>query len=137
MPNWLRSLKIWFSDYRWYRRWYGGKWLRYVTSLSMGPVWLLSHEHCGCGMYIIGQENYVDGSTIVKKGPYTENPKCVVCGSSIRHEWLNGDYSLLLCEDPRCLDVYADATKEDRKIMIARNCCRFSRYDLLRERACV
>lgn len=40
----------------------------------------------------------------VKHGPFVENPKCKFCKTEISHEWLNGDYSLLVCDNKKCLD---------------------------------
>jgi len=54
--NWLKANKWRFLDYKWYRKWYGGKWKYCLTSLSMGPVWIPNHEHCGCFMMILVME---------------------------------------------------------------------------------
>ena len=37
-------------------------------------------------------------------GPFVEEPKCIICNADIPHEWLGGDYSLLLCDKKECLD---------------------------------
>ncbi len=37
-------------------------------------------------------------------GAYIDNPKCQICGNNISHEYLDGDYSLLMCENTECWD---------------------------------
>lgn len=41
-------------------------------------------------------------------GKYVENPKCKICGKELTHEWLDGDYSLLLCDSKECFDKYGE-----------------------------
>lgn len=40
----------------------------------------------------------------VKHGVFEEYPKCKICNCSITHEWLDGDYSLLMCGKKECWD---------------------------------
>lgn len=39
----------------------------------------------------------------VKYGIFIKNPKCCICNVSLTHEWLDGDYTLLLCGNKECL----------------------------------
>lgn len=68
-PWWLWMLIIGFACYgvydcthlsrhRWYRRWKGGKWGLWQTSLPMAAVWLNQWERPGCGEYMIEQEDW-------------------------------------------------------------------------------
>lgn len=44
----------------------------------------------------------------VVHGNYTKEPKCKICNTDLSHEWLNGDYTLLVCDSSICLDkMYA------------------------------
>jgi len=36
--SWLLNNKHNFSDYKWYRKWYGGSWVRWHT-VATSPVW--------------------------------------------------------------------------------------------------
>ncbi len=40
------------------------------------------------------------------KGTYVENPTCSMCGARLKHEWLAGDYSMLICKDEKCWDKW-------------------------------
>lgn len=51
----------------------------------------------------------------VVHGEYVENPTCSMCGSRIKHEWLAGDYTLLICQSAECYDKWT-ALKEDERI---------------------
>jgi len=31
-------------------------------------------------------------------GTFVEEPKCKICNTDIPHEWLGGDYTLLMCD---------------------------------------
>ncbi len=48
----------------------------------------------------------------IKHGTYIEDPKCKVCGCDVSHEWLAGDYSLIVCEKPKCLQAIEKAKPE-------------------------
>lgn len=37
-------------------------------------------------------------------GTFVEEPKCKICNVDIPHEWLGGDYSLLMCCKKECWD---------------------------------
>ncbi len=37
-------------------------------------------------------------------GTFVEEPKCKICETDISHEWLDGDYSLLMCDKKECWD---------------------------------
>ena len=50
---------IHLSQYRWYRKWKGGKWGLWVTSLPMAPVWLNQWERPGCGQFMLRQEDWI------------------------------------------------------------------------------
>ena len=56
--NWFRKNKWRFSEYLWYRKWYGGNWVKWRTSLPMVDVWLIEGEHCGCAMKVVATESY-------------------------------------------------------------------------------
>ena len=43
----------------------------------------------------------------VKHGPYVTDPRCEICNDAVPHEWLDGDYSAIVCEKKKCLDEYA------------------------------
>jgi hypothetical protein len=38
-------------------------------------------------------------------GTFIENPKCKICGCDIPHEWLAGDYTLLMCAKKECWEI--------------------------------
>jgi len=58
MRKFLMKKKYLFSQYKFYRKWHGGKWKLCYTSLCMHSVWLLEHEHCGCLLKILDRESY-------------------------------------------------------------------------------
>ncbi len=35
---------------------------------------------------------------------FVEEPKCKICNVDITHEWLDGDYTLLMCDKIECWD---------------------------------
>jgi hypothetical protein len=37
-------------------------------------------------------------------GPFVEEPKCKICNVCISHKWLDGDYTLLMCDKKECWD---------------------------------
>ena len=45
----------------------------------------------------MSNENIANVSKRVKHGEYIKNPKCVKCGKDVSHEWLGGDYTLIVC----------------------------------------
>jgi len=42
----------------------------------------------------------------VKHGVFIENPKCEICNTNISHEWLDGDYTVLICDKKECWDEF-------------------------------
>jgi hypothetical protein len=42
--------------------------------------------------------------TRIIHGTFVEEPKCKICNVDITHEWLDGDYSLLMCGEKECWD---------------------------------
>ena len=38
MPNFLKE-KEWLGKYKWYRKWYGGKWSLWSLEIKCGPIW--------------------------------------------------------------------------------------------------
>ncbi len=38
----------------------------------------------------------------IKHGPFIKEPKCQICGVDLTHEWLDGDYTLLMCDKEEC-----------------------------------
>jgi len=57
-------LRPYLSEFRWFRRWYGGRWGYWQTSLSMPAVWLNQWHRPPCGEYMIAKEHYSDQSEI-------------------------------------------------------------------------
>ena len=51
-------LRPYLSGFRWFRKWHGGKWGYWQTSLPMAAVWLAQWERPGCGEYMIEQEDW-------------------------------------------------------------------------------
>lgn len=41
------------------------------------------------------------------QGTYVKNPKCEVCKVHLTHEWLDGDYTLLLCSKKECWNKHS------------------------------
>lgn len=39
MPNWLRKLEHNLHEYKWYRRWYGGRWELWYVDFVGNEVW--------------------------------------------------------------------------------------------------
>ena len=39
MPAFLRKFDLFFSDFKWYRRWYGGRW-NFWVHLYFSDVWM-------------------------------------------------------------------------------------------------
>ena len=37
-------------------------------------------------------------------GTFVEELKCKICNVDLTHEWLGGDYTLLMCEKKECWD---------------------------------
>jgi len=46
---------------------------------------------------------------------YIENPTCSICGSRISHEWLAGDYTMLVCSKEECFDEWSLKRLEDQR----------------------
>lgn len=40
----------------------------------------------------------------VRHGVYIEKPICKYCGEPVPHKWLDGDYTLIVCDKKDCLD---------------------------------
>ena len=40
----------------------------------------------------------------VIRGTFIEEPKCKICNVDLTHEWLGGDYTLLMCGKKECWD---------------------------------
>jgi len=38
----------------------------------------------------------------VKHGMFVKEPKCKICKITLTHDWLGGDYTLLMCDDKNC-----------------------------------
>jgi len=49
----------------------------------------------------------------VKYGSFIKEPKCEIFDTDLTHEWLGGDYTLLLCESPICLDKLKEKRERD------------------------
>jgi hypothetical protein len=53
--KWMRKHQYNFSDYKWYRKWYGGKWIRWST--EFGVLWMTEKEKMpGCCLSKIKEE---------------------------------------------------------------------------------
>lgn len=51
------------------------------------------------------KKHSIGGSKIkVIHGTFVEEPKCKICNVDIPHEWLGGDYTLLMCGKKECWD---------------------------------
>lgn len=48
MPGWLRKKRSQLSEYRWYRKWYGGSWTLWRPMISCADCWFPSDYHPGC-----------------------------------------------------------------------------------------
>ena len=46
----------------------------------------------------------------LKHGPFVENPTCQICSNPIDHNWLDGDYTILICCNTNC---WAEFNKRD------------------------
>jgi hypothetical protein len=44
----------------------------------------------------------------VKHGTYIANPVCEICHCDLTHKWLDGDYTLLLCDKKECHDTHSE-----------------------------
>lgn len=42
----------------------------------------------------------------VVHGQFIEHPECCICKTSLSHEWLDGDYTMLLCSKQKCWDEW-------------------------------
>lgn len=51
----------------------------------------------------------------VQHGEYQEHPTCSICGSRITHEWLAGDYTMLVCEKRECFDEWSLKRLENQR----------------------
>jgi hypothetical protein len=51
----------------------------------------------------------------VLHGQFIENPKCCVCQTPISHEWLAGDYTMLVCESEKCFQGYLSIQRTKRE----------------------
>lgn len=51
---------------------------------------------------------------MIKHGVFIENPKCKICGDNITHEWLDGDYSLLMCGKDECWEKLDNLEKQNK-----------------------
>jgi hypothetical protein len=65
-------LSCFLSEYRWFRRWYGGKWSQWTVLLNLttNPLWVTGWERPGCGMYWHQREGLVVSNlTADKRSP--------------------------------------------------------------------
>lgn len=53
-----RFLRIFLSDFQWFRRWDGGKWALWGTSLPMKAIWLNQWERPPCGDALLAKEEW-------------------------------------------------------------------------------
>lgn len=53
-------LRLWFSEYQWFRRWHGGKWSRWWIDLNLtrNPLWLPGWDRPGCGIRWDAREDW-------------------------------------------------------------------------------
>ncbi len=50
----------------------------------------------------------------VVHGQFVENPQCCMCGAKIEHEWLAGDYTMLICASQECWNKWENQRVEDQ-----------------------
>ena len=50
------------------------------------------------------QVSHMRSKIKVIHGTFIEEPKCKICNVDIPHEWLGGDYTLLMCDKKECWD---------------------------------
>ena len=48
MPEWLKKQKWRFSEYKWYRKWYGGSWTLWRPKIDCADTWFPSEYRPGC-----------------------------------------------------------------------------------------
>lgn len=83
------------------------------------PLWQQAIDwHCIKTNSIITWPNYYDGKVELlndffdrfppPKGWYVKNPKCEICKTDLTHEWLDGDYSLLICDKKVCYKKFSE-----------------------------
>lgn len=46
-----------------------------------------------------------------------QDPKCKICGIDLTHDWLDGDYSLLLCDKKDCWDELSKTYKKTLNLL--------------------
>jgi hypothetical protein len=49
MPMWMRlsSVRVSLSRFKWYRRWYGGRWEYWFIEMCLSSMWLnMSRDYC-------------------------------------------------------------------------------------------
>lgn len=53
-------LSCFLGEYRWFRRWYGGKWSRWEVNLNLttNPLWVQGWERAGCGLAWYAREDW-------------------------------------------------------------------------------
>jgi hypothetical protein len=42
----------------------------------------------------------------VLHGQFIEHPVCSMCNTPLTHEWLDGDYTMLICKEQKCWDKW-------------------------------
>jgi len=47
----------------------------------------------------------------VKHGDFVDDPVCEICQTPISHDWLAGDYTMLVCEKEQCFQTYMERRK--------------------------
>ncbi len=58
IENWIHKNKRYlFSEYKWYRKRYGGKWTKWNTRIT-SPVWMPSEKKPGCCFGKIKEESW-------------------------------------------------------------------------------
>lgn len=56
------------------------------------------------GKPTLQQHNVRRSKIKVIHGTFIEEPKCKICNVDLTHEWLGGDYTLLMCDKKECWD---------------------------------
>lgn len=64
------------------------------------------------GQPTLQQHNVRRSKIKVIHGTFIEEPKCKICDADLTHEWLGGDYTLLMCDKKECWD---ELNKRDKR----------------------
>jgi len=66
MPEWLKNLEYHFSNYKWYRKWYGGCWELWWVDVVHSKIW-----HNGNLNYWFGRPSPLCRGELIKREDYS------------------------------------------------------------------